>query len=87
LVAGFYDGGDVHWHCGGVVERPRFTAALSAGLGGAAAGLPYKLGIMLAALIGIGVGMVVENNTPVAKARPIERPRSGHTYRSEAFSG
>lgn len=54
-------------------DRASLAAALSAGVVAvAAAGLPYKLGIMLAALIGIGVGIIVENNTPVAKARPIE---------------
>lgn len=54
-------------------DRASLAAALSAGLVAvAAAGLPYKLGIMLAALIGIGVGMIVENNAPVAKPQAIE---------------
>lgn len=53
-------------------DRASLAAALSAGLVAvAAAGLPYKLGIMLAALIGIGVGMIVENNAPVAKPQAI----------------
>ena len=54
-------------------DRASLAAALSAGLVAvAAAGLPYKLGIMLAALIGIGVGMIVQNNAPVAKPQAIE---------------
>lgn len=54
-------------------DRASLAAALSAGIVAvAAAGLPYKLGIMLAALIGIGVGMMVENNAPVAQPQPIK---------------
>lgn len=54
-------------------DRASLAAALSAGLVAvAAAGLPYRLGIMLAAIIGIVVGMMVENNTPVAKPQALE---------------
>jgi predicted branched-subunit amino acid permease len=49
-------------------DRASLAAALSAGVVAvAAADLPYNLGLMLAALIGITVGMVVENNAPVTK--------------------
>lgn len=42
-------------------DRPSLAAALSAGLVGVAAyALPYKLGLVLAALVGIVVGMLLE---------------------------
>jgi 4-azaleucine resistance transporter AzlC len=51
-------------------DRASLAAALSAGLVAVAAfGLPYKLGLMLAALVGITVGMVVENNLPIVERR------------------
>jgi 4-azaleucine resistance transporter AzlC len=44
-----------------LTDRASTTAALSAGLVAvAAAGLPYNLGLMLAAFVGIAVGMAVE---------------------------
>ena len=43
-------------------DRAMVAAALSAGaVALLAAGLPYKLGLVLAALVGIGVGMVMEH--------------------------
>ncbi len=45
-----------------IKDHPSLAAALSAGLVGVAAfALPYKLGLVLAALVGIAVGMFVEN--------------------------
>ena len=45
----------------GLRDRPAAAAALSAGvLAVLAAGLPYKLGLMVAALVGIAVGLVAE---------------------------
>jgi predicted branched-subunit amino acid permease len=45
-------------------DRPSLAAALSAGLVGVAAyALPYKLGLVLAALVGIVVGMLLETWT------------------------
>jgi 4-azaleucine resistance transporter AzlC len=42
-------------------DRPTVAAALSAGAAALLAfGLPYKLGLILAALVGIAIGMVVE---------------------------
>ncbi len=44
-----------------IKDRPSLAAALSAGLVGVMAhNLPYKLGLVLAALVGIAVGMLVE---------------------------
>ena len=44
-----------------IKDRPSLAAALSAGLVGVAAfALPYKLGLVLAALVGIVVGMLLE---------------------------
>ena len=54
-------------------DRASLAAALSAGIVAVVAfGLPYKLGIMLAALIGIGIGMILENNAPVTQPHTIE---------------
>jgi 4-azaleucine resistance transporter AzlC len=51
-------------------DRAGVAAALSAGLVAVAmADLPYKLGLMLAALTGIGVGMVAESFRPSLPAR------------------
>jgi predicted branched-subunit amino acid permease len=42
-------------------DRPSVAAALSAGVVAVwAAGLPYKLGLMLAAIIGIAIGLALE---------------------------
>lgn len=44
-----------------IKDKPSLAAALSAGLVGVAAdALPYKLGLVLAALVGIGVGLLLE---------------------------
>jgi 4-azaleucine resistance transporter AzlC len=44
-----------------IKDRPSLAAALSAGLVGVAAfALPYKLGLVLAALVGIAAGMLLE---------------------------
>jgi hypothetical protein len=59
-------------------DRASLAAALSAGIVAVVAfGLPSKLGIMLAALIGIGVGMIIENNAPVTQPHTIEST-NGH---------
>lgn len=45
-------------------DRPSLAAALSAGITAvAAASLPYKLGLFLAAIVGVSLGMVLENQT------------------------
>jgi 4-azaleucine resistance transporter AzlC len=45
----------------GLKDRPMLAAAVSAGVVGLlAAALPYKLGLLLAAIIGISVGMLLE---------------------------
>jgi predicted branched-subunit amino acid permease len=45
-------------------DRPSAAAALSAGLVAVLAnGLPYKMGLMLAALVGITVGLLLEKPT------------------------
>lgn len=55
-------------------DRPSLAAALSAGIVAVVAfDLPSNLGLLLAAFIGIGVGMVVENNMPVAQAKDVMR--------------
>ncbi len=46
-------------------DRPARAAALTAGaIAVVLAGLPYKLGLLLAASIGIGVGLIVETEGP-----------------------
>jgi 4-azaleucine resistance transporter AzlC len=46
-------------------DRPAWAAALTAGLLAVVlAGLPYKLGLLLAAALGIGVGLIVEISGP-----------------------
>jgi len=43
-------------------DRPSLAAALSAGITAvAAASLPYKLGLFMAAMVGVSLGMVLEN--------------------------
>ena len=50
----------------GLRDRPTFLAALSAGLTAVLAyNLPYKLGLFLAALAGIGVGLLAERFSAV----------------------
>jgi hypothetical protein len=44
-----------------LIDRPAAIAALSAGvISMLARALPYQSGLMLAALVGIGVGMILE---------------------------
>lgn len=59
-----------------MTHRPSLLAASSAGLAAVLlAGLPYKLGILLSALLGIGVGMVWERRQGPANRRE-EGPRA-----------
>lgn len=47
-------------------NRPMLAAALSAGIVAVLSnGLPYKLGLMLATLVGIAVGVWLESRTPI----------------------
>ena len=56
-------------------NRPAIAAALSAGAVALVAfALPYKLGLILAALVGIVVGTMLEGRTPSAVHQPGERP-------------
>jgi 4-azaleucine resistance transporter AzlC len=55
-----------------LTDRPEIAAALSAGvLSVALAGLPHKIGLLLAVMVGIGVGLGVESLG--WGARPVER--------------
>jgi 4-azaleucine resistance transporter AzlC len=54
-------------------DRPAWAAALSAGiLAVVLAGLPYKLGLLLAASLGIAVGLIIEISGPL-KTGVLER--------------
>jgi len=56
-------------------DRASVAAALSAGVVAVlAAGLPYRLGLMLAALTGIAVGMALETLYPSPARVPMEAP-------------
>ena len=58
-------------------DKAHIGAALSAGVTAVlAAALPYKLGLMLAALIGIIVGMTIENQRVTHNARRIKKGSS-----------
>jgi hypothetical protein len=48
-----------------LTDRSDWAAALSAGfMAVTLAGLPYKMGLLLASIVGITVGVVVEISTP-----------------------
>jgi 4-azaleucine resistance transporter AzlC len=52
-----------------LTDRPAWTAAATAGFFAAVlAGLPYKLGLLLAATLGIGVGLIIELSCPHGSA-------------------
>jgi predicted branched-subunit amino acid permease len=54
-----------------LTDRPAVAAALAAGIVAvAAAGWPYKLGLVLAAVTGILVGLLVEGKTNARGRRP-----------------
>lgn len=63
-------------------DRPSLAAAISAGVIAVVAnGLPYKLGLMLAALIGVAVGLITESQArrteiPETFIMPIRNPDS-----------
>jgi 4-azaleucine resistance transporter AzlC len=64
-------------------DRPNVAAALSAGAVAVLANpLPYKTGLMLAALIGIVVALLIEKRG----VRGEERVRSSHLLRSSSFA-
>lgn len=57
-----------------VRDRPALAAAVTAGLTAvAAADLPYKLGLMLAALVGISVGVALEERARLHRLRQSAR--------------
>jgi len=63
-------------------DRPMTAAALSAGgVAVLAYGLPYKLGLMAAALTGIGVGVVLENRQKRLTAESAEDAENGKRQR------
>ena len=54
-----------------LTRRPMLGAALGAGaVAVLSSGLPYKLGLLLAALTGIGVGVALERRQPTGSAAP-----------------
>ena len=59
-------------------DRAGVAAALTAGIISVIAfGLPFRLGLVLAALVGIMAGMLVEGNRPVSESTSEARPAEG----------
>lgn len=61
-----------------LTNKPTIAAALSAGLTAIATyHLPYKLNLMAAALVGIAVGLILEQQSPISNPQsPISNPQS-----------
>ena len=64
-----------------VRDRPALLAALSAGLTAVlAGGLPFKLGLFLAATVGIAVGLLAERRWPPKAVPAEEQPAASKDY-------